>query len=315
VDLDQTDLLSTHYHGKQTLVLGVHKSALRFSEEDKNTCPNYWHFSPYGFCPYDCKYCYLAGTPGVKFSPAVKVFLNLEQILNQIGKAACQLTKPTAFYLGKLQDSLALDSLTGYSMIMIPFFARQKYARMTLLTKCGNVENLVDLKHNDHTILSWSLNPTDVSDIFEANVPSISERISAMQKCAKAGYPVRAVVMPIIPIENWQQIYRDFLKSLLTNVELDRITLGQICSYSTAMQLTEGKLGPKNVISNLLEKAKSPDGRIRFPDQLRTDVYKHLIGYIRQQKPDLQIGLCLEEKNIFKALGMEVSMGQCNCVL
>lgn len=315
VDLDQTNLLSTHYHGKQTLVLGVHKSALRFSEEDNNTCPNYWHFSPYGFCPYDCKYCYLAGTPGVKFSPTVKVFLNLEQILNQIGKAACQLTKPTAFYLGKLQDSLALDSLTGYSRIMIPFFARRKYARLTLLTKCGNIENLLDLEHNAHTILSWSLNPTDVSDIFEANVPSISERISAMQRCAKAGYPVRAVVMPIIPIENWQQIYRDFLKSLLTNVKLDRITLGQICSYSTAMQLTEGKLGRKNVISNQLEKAKSPDGRIRFPDQLRTDVYKHLIGYIRQQKPDLQIGLCLEEKTIFKALDMETAIGRCNCVL
>jgi spore photoproduct lyase len=315
VDLGQTDLLSTHYHGKQTLVLGVHNSALRFSEEDKNTCPNYWHFSPYGFCPYDCKYCYLAGTPGVKFSPTVKVFLNLEQILNQIGKAACQLTKPTAFYLGKLQDSLALDSLTGYSRIMIPFFARRKYARLTLLTKCGDIENLLDLEHNDHTILSWSLNPTDVSDIFEANIPSISERISAMQRCEKAGYHIRAVVMPIIPIENWQQIYRDFLKSLLTNVKLDRITLGQICSYSTAMQLTEGKLGHKNVISNQLEKAKSPDGRIRFPDQLRTDIYKHLIGYIRQQKPDLQIGLCLEEKNIFKALGMETAIGRCNCVM
>jgi len=60
--------------GKKTLVFGVHKSALRFSGEDGNTCPNYWHFSPYGFCPYDCQYCYLAGTPGVRFSPTVKIF-------------------------------------------------------------------------------------------------------------------------------------------------------------------------------------------------------------------------------------------------
>ena len=315
VDLNQTDLLSTHYQGKQTLVLGVHNSALRFSEEDNNTCPNYWHFSPYGFCPYDCKYCYLAGTPGVKFSPTVKVFLNLEQILGQIDKTACQLTEPTAFYLGKLQDGLALDSLTGYSRIMVPFFAGQKYARMTLLTKCGNVKNLLDLEHNGHTILSWSLNPPEVSETFETNVPSISERISAMRHCAKAGYPVRAVFMPIIPVENWQQIYYQFLKSLLTNIELDRITLGQICSYSTAMQLTERKLGRRNAISNQLEKAKSSDGRVRFPDKLRTDVYKHLIECIRQQKPDLQISLCLEEQNIFKALDMETAIGRCNCVL
>ena len=315
VDLNQTDLLSAHYQGKQTLVLGVHKSALRFSEEDNNTCPNFWHFSPYGFCPYGCKYCYLAGTPGVKFSPTVKVFLNLEQILSQIVKTASQFKEPTAFYLGKLQDSLALDSLTCYSMIMIPFFGRQKYARMTMLSKCGDIENLLDLEHNGHTILSWSLNPPEVSEMFETNVPSISERISAMQKCAEAGYPVRAVVMPIIPIDNWQQVYCEFFKSLLTDIELDRITLGQICSYSTAMKLTERKLGRQNVISNKLEKVKSLDGRIRFPDQLRVNVYKHIIGYIEKQRPDFQIGLCLEEKPIFKSLGMETAIGRCNCVL
>lgn len=148
MDLGQTDLLSTHYEGKQTLVLGVHKSALRFSEEENNTCPNYWHFSPYGFCPYDCKYCYLVGTPGVKFSPTVKIFLNIEQILEQIQKVARQLIRPTSFYLGKLQDSMALDSLTGYSRLLVPFFAEQKHARMVMLTKCADVDNLLDLEHN-----------------------------------------------------------------------------------------------------------------------------------------------------------------------
>lgn len=112
-----------------------------------------------------------------------------------------------------------------------------------------------------------------------------------------------------------ERAYCKFLKSLLTTVNLDRITLGQICSYSTARQLTERKLGRRNRISDQLEKAKSPDGRVRFPDQLRMEVYKHLIEYIRQQKPDLQISLCLEEKTIFKALDMEAAIGQCNCVL
>lgn len=243
------------------------------------------------------------------------MFLNVEQIIGQIGKAASRLTEPTAFYLGKLQDSLALDSLTGYSRILVPFFARQKYARMTMLTKCGNVENLTGLDHNGHTIVSWSLNPPEVSKIFEANVPSILKRISAMQKCADAGYPVRAVVMPVIPVENWRQIYCDFLKSLLSNVELDRITLGQICSYSTAMQLTESKLGRQNVISDHLDKAKSADGRVRFPDGLRVDVYSRLIECIKEIRPELQIGLCLEDERVFKALSMETVIGRCNCVL
>jgi spore photoproduct lyase len=315
VDLKQNDLLSAHRQGKQTLVLGVHNSAVRFSREQGNTCPNYWHFSPYGFCPYDCKYCYLAGTPGVKFSPTVKIFLNIDQMLGQIGKIASKLTEPTAFYLGKLQDGLALDSLTGYSRIMIPFFAGQKYARMVVLTKCGNIENLIDLEHGGHTILSWSLNPTEVSRIFETNVPSVLNRITAMKKCSEAGFPIRAVVMPIIPVENYRQIYTDFLKYLLSNIRLERITLGQICSYSTALQLTNQKLGPDNPIAARLQKTKSPDGRLRFPMQLRIRVYEHLIRTIRKIQPDLQIALCLEEQTIFEGLGMTSSIGCCNCVL
>ena len=314
-DLGGSDPLKLHHRGKDTLVFGIHKSALRYSDEDGNTCPNYWHFSPYGFCPYDCQYCYLAGTPGVKFSPTVKIFLNIHEMLDQIDKTAFQLSEPTAFYLGKLQDALALDPLTGYSRIMIPFFAQQKQARLTLLTKSASIENLLDLDHRGNTLLSWSLNPPQISDAFESNVPSPSERLEAMLKCADAGYPLRAVIMPIIPIEGWLKTYANFLENLLELVPLDRITLGQICSYSGALQFTEWKLGKNNPISKMLEKDKSKDGRIRFPIKQRIEVYRHLIDTIKEFQPQLQIGLCMEEYQIFKVLNMENAIGRCNCVL
>ncbi|MBN1436542.1 MAG: hypothetical protein JW936_05670 [Sedimentisphaerales bacterium] len=315
VELGQINSLDAHYAGKRTLVLGVHKSAVRFSDEGENTCPNYWHFSCYGFCPFDCKYCYLAGTPGVKFSPTVKVFLNIEEVIGQIDRAAGRLREPTAFYLGKLQDGLALDPLTGYSRRLVPFFAQHEYARQVLLTKSADVDNLIELEHGGHTTLSWSLNPPEVSDAFEANVPSIAARVGAMQRCAEAGYPVRAVIMPIIPVEGWEELYSRFLTDLLEAVPLGRITLGQICSFPSALQLTEQKLGNSNVISEQLERGKSLDGRTRFPFDLRVQVYRHLIGAIRDVRPGLQIGLCLEEKRVFEQLGMETAIGCCNCGL
>jgi DNA repair photolyase len=314
-DLGRTDPLKLHYRGKNTLVFGVHKSAVRSSEEDGNTCPNYWHFSPYGFCPYDCQYCYLAGTPGVKFSPTVKIFVNIDEIIGQIASVASRLSEPTAFYLGKLQDGLALDPLTGYSRRIIPFFAQQKNARLTLLTKSAYVQNLLDLDHQGHTILSWSLNPIEISTAFESNLPLPDERIGAMRRCADVGYTLRAVIMPIIPIENWQNIYTHFLENLLESVRFDRITLGQICSYSGALQLTERKLGKDNPISTMLEKDKSKDGRVRFPIKLRIEVYRYLADTIRKLQPKLRIGLCMEEAGSFKALDMENSIGCCNCVL
>jgi spore photoproduct lyase len=228
IALSPSNALELHYEGKRTLVLAEHRSAVRQSTEEGNSCPNYWHFSPYGFCPYGCTYCYLAGTQGVRFSPTVKIFLNLLEILNEIDCTARRLGKPTAFYLGKLQDGLALDPLTGYSRQIFPFFADHPVARLTLLTKSADVSNLLDLEHRGHSTLSWTLNPEAVVEAFEPNTPKLEARIRAMEACSGAGYPVRAVVMPIIAVPEWETIYTDFLSYLLERVQLARITLGSI---------------------------------------------------------------------------------------
>jgi spore photoproduct lyase len=317
VDLGETDPLQLHRRGKQTLVLGEHRSAVRFSEEGGNACPNYWHFSPYGFCPYGCHYCYLAGTTGVWFSPSVKIFLNLEEILGGVDRTARRLAWPTAFYLGKLQDGLALEPLTGYARRMISFFARHRLARMVLLTKSDEVENLLDLDHAGHTILSWTVNAPEVVRDFEMNTPPVAARVDAMRRCAAAGYPVRAVVMPIIPLADWPTVYGRFVTALLESVPLSRITLGSICSYPQAQRLMELKLGRENAVSSQLDRgpAKSDDGRLRFSHSTREDAYRHLIARIRRVRPDLEIGLCLEDEAMFASLGLHGSIGRCNCML
>ena len=253
IELNETDTLALHRAGKRTLVFGELKTAVRFSEEEGNTCPNYWHFSPYGFCPYGCKYCYLAGTQGVKFSPTVKIYVNLPEILEEIDRIALRLREPTAFYLGKLQDALALDPLTAYSTVLVPFFAEHPYARLTLLTKSTNIDRLLELEHRGHTILSWSVNPPEVCNIFEENVPSVEERLEAMRRVVSSGYPVRAVMMPIIPIEGWQGIYTTFTERLVKTVPLQRLTLGGVCIYKGARNLMERKMGLDNAISTHIE--------------------------------------------------------------
>ena len=337
VDLGESEPLRLHERGKQTLVLAEHRSAVRFSDEGGNACPNYWHFSPYGFCPYGCHYCYLGGTPGVWFSPSVKIFLNLEEILAEVDRTATQLGRPTAFYLGKLQDGLALEPLSGYARTMIPFFARHPYARMVVLTKSADVENLLDLDHAGRTILSWTVNAPEVAARFETNTPDVMARVDAMRRCAEAGYPVRAVLMPIIPVADWREGYGRFLATLLESVPLSRITLGSICSYPQAQRLMELKLGKQNAITTLLRglsrfrapgeagsdengtvplgPARSDDGRLRFSRITREEVYRYLVECIRRRRPDLEIGLCLEDEAMFASLDLTGNIGRCNCAL
>ena len=304
-----------HFTGKQTLVIGEHRSAVRLSTEEGNTCPNYWHFSLYGFCPYGCTYCYLAGTPGIKFSPSVKIFTNIDEVLNAIDKNARKIALPTAFYHGKLQDGLALDPLTGYSRQLIPFFAAHPFARQILLTKSTDVENLIDLDHNGHTILSWTLQPPLISAQFEPNTPSIAERLRAMKQCADAGYPIRAVLMPLIPVEDWIDLYTEFLKQLLEEIPIQRLTIGAICSYQAAHRLMNRKLGFENVITQNMRQAKTEDGRVRYSEGLREQGYRHLIQSAKRIRSDLEIGLCLETGKMFDMLELQAAMGRCNCVL
>lgn len=316
IELNDTSVLALHKAGKHTLVFGELKNSLRFSEEQDNTCPNYWHFSPYGFCPYGCKYCYLAGTQGVKFSPTVKIYVNLPDMLAEIDKVSHRLAKPTAFYIGKLQDALALDSLSAYSTILIPFFADHPFARLTLLTKSTNVDRLINLDHKSHTILSWSVNPPEVCQIFEENVPAIETRLEAMRLVSSMGYPVRAVMMPIIPIEGWQEVYAIFIKLLIEMVPLRRLTIGGICSYKAARLLMERKLGIKNLISTNIDNVNdSPDGRARYSVSIRQDMYDYIIRVVLDIRPDLEIALCLEEEELWQKCGLENSLGRCNCVL
>lgn len=305
-----------HAMGKKTLVFGEHGSALRFSKEDGNTCPNYWHFSSTGYCFFDCTYCYLAGTPGVWHSPTVKIFVNLDEILAQIDSVARRLAKPTGFYLGKLQDGLAFDPLTGYSEILVPFFAQHPYARQIILTKTDEVDRLLRLDHNNHTTLSWSLNPQPVIDKFEKNTPSLEQRLEAMKRCAQHGYPLRVVVMPVIPIAHWQNVYSDFIDHLLQDVPIERLTIGGICSYGKALWLMEQKNGKGNDISIHLDRhGASEDGRIRYPQSLRVSMYSHIINQVKCIRPSLEIALCLEEKSTWTTLGLENQLGKCNCVL
>lgn len=317
LELGGRDPLVLHRAGKHTLAFGELASAVRFAQETGNACPNYWHFSPYGFCPYGCRYCYLAGTPGVKFSPSVKIYVNLPEMLQQIDIIARRLATPTAFYLGKLQDPLALDSLTAYSTIMVPFFAEHPWARLTLLTKSAYVDRLLSLDHRGHSILSWSVNPPEVSNMFEENVPTVEERLDAMRRVSEHGYPVRAIMMPIIPIDHWQEYYSAFTIRLLETVPIQRLTLGGICIYRSARDLMERKIGARNVVSEQIDRAspKAEDGRVRYPRSLRQWVYSLIIQSARRIRPDLDIALCLEEQELWESIGLVGNMGRCNCHL
>ncbi|MEE9201765.1 MAG: hypothetical protein V3U31_01040, partial [Dehalococcoidia bacterium] len=131
------------------------------------------------------------------------------------------------------------------------------------------------------------------------------------------GYPVRAVMMPIIPIEGWQDIYAAFTRRLIETVPLQRLTLGGVCIYRGARELMERKMGLGNAISaHIYDGSQTAgDGRARYPQALRNSAYSLIIETVRRLRPDLELALCLEEESLWQSTGLEERLGRCNCVL
>jgi spore photoproduct lyase len=247
----------------------------------------------------------------------VKIFVNLPEIWNGIERTASRLAEPVAFYLGKLQDALALEPLTGYVSALIPRFARHPYAHLTLLTKSADVDDLVGIEHNGRTVLSWSLNPPEIYARFERNVPPPAHRLAAMKRCADAGYPVRVNLMPILPVDGWREMYGAFLEQTLSAVKITRLTFGGVCIYPDARALMEQKLGRDNSISAAIDPhtARRDDRRQRFTPKARAEMYRFLADTARRLSPSLELALCLEEPDVMEAAGLSASRGKCNCVL
>ena len=176
-----------------------------------------WQFHLAQGCPAHCHYCYLAGS--LSGPPVVRVFANLPSILentiNYIDPA-----KPTSFEASCYTDPLGIEHLTGSLAECVRFFGEQENGRLRYTTKFANTESLLSLPHNGHTRWRFSLNAEIVTKRLEGGTSSLSQRIEAMRMAALpkeqggGGYPVGAVIAPIMPLENWREEYTALFNQL-----------------------------------------------------------------------------------------------------
>ena len=127
-----------------------------------------------------------------------------------------------------MADSLALDHLTRAGREFIPWFGRSGNGYLFMLTKSDNVDDILDLPHNGHTIVAWSMNNAAVSRKYEIGAPSFRRRLAAARKVQEAGYPLRIRLDPIVPFEGWENAYAETIKEIFSSVSPERITLGTL---------------------------------------------------------------------------------------
>lgn len=194
---------------KRTLVVGIRKT-LKFDTSK----PSAEYALPIATgCMGHCHYCYLQTTLGSK--PYIRVYVNMDDILQAAqGYIDERIPEITRFEAACTSDPVGLEPITGSLRECIEFMADQPYGRLRFVTKFHHVDSLLNLRHNGHTRIRFSVNNKYVIKNFEPATSRFEERIEAAAKAARAGYPIGFIIAPIIWHEGWEEGYAELLSSL-----------------------------------------------------------------------------------------------------
>ena len=210
------DVFTQYREGKRTLVVGVRKS-LKFQ-----SCKPSAHYQLplVTGCMGQCEYCYLNTKLGDK--PFVKVYVNTDDILNRAQKYTEErLPDITIFEGAATSDPIAVEPYTNSLKKSIEFFGKNENTRFRFVTKYNDIDSLLNLEHNGHTEIRFSINTSTVINEYEHFTASRDKRIEASIKVAKAGYPIGFLVAPVFIYPNWKEEYHDLLLELSKKIPND----------------------------------------------------------------------------------------------
>lgn len=181
---------------------------------------NWYFFKNSLNCVYDCKYCYLKWAFKNDF---IVYFVNFDEIKQKIKDIDENSNWINWFYSSDYSDNLAVDNITWFSSEFIPFFWDLKNSKMEVRTKSINIKPLLDLKPTKNVEIAFSLNPNEVISKYELKTPSLDLRINAINKLIENWWQVWIRFLPLLEIENYKEIYKEFLEYVVKKIDFDKI--------------------------------------------------------------------------------------------
>lgn len=163
-------------------------------------------------CIAMCLYCYLVCN--YNKCSYLRVFVNHEQMLENLIKKSHSYEKECVFEIGSNSDLILENTVTGSLPYTIEEFAKRGRGSLTFPTKFSMVEELLPLNHQGKVIFRMSLNPQSLIETVEIGTSPLKNRIVALNKMCDAGYPIGILIAPVILVENWKKLYAELLDIL-----------------------------------------------------------------------------------------------------
>lgn len=290
--------------GKKVLLLSDFKG--NFLKKCPGTkgfiCCNYYVLNLTTNCPLDCTYCILQEY--LENNPVLKIFVNIEDALEQIEKIYQENQGvPIRIGTGELADSLALDHITRFSEILIPFFEKRKNLFLELKTKTDRIQNLLKFKGIKNTIISWSLNPQGIIDEEELYSSSLEERLEAASQCRQLGFKTAFHFDPLVYYEGWENDYKAIIEKLFDHVSpqnIPWISLGGFRYRPPMKPIVKARFPTSKLMTG--ELLPCEDGKMRYFRPIRKKMYGLMVEWLKEYDKNLNLYFCMEDQDMWKEL-------------
>jgi len=261
------------------------------------TCCGYKILHIGTFCSMDCSYCILQS---YFHPPVLQFFVNHEDLIKEINTFFKKETF-SRVGTGEFTDSMIWEKWTDLSRILIPEFSKQSRAVLELKTKTTDIDLLKQLRHNNRTIVAWSLNTEKIIKEQERRTSSLTARLKAAALCESWGYPVAFHFDPVILYDGCEEEYAKVIQSIFSYVSPGNIVWISIGTFRFMPSL-------KSIIRNRFPDSKIPygefvmglDGKMRYFKPLRIDIYKKMVGWIKERAPDVLVYFCMEDDEVWE---------------
>jgi spore photoproduct lyase len=250
-------------------------------------------------CPIDCSYCILQAYFNQSY---LRIFANTDEIFARLRAFVQeQEGRPIRLGTGEFTDSLALDPFTRFSTLLAEEIAAFPHLAVELKTKSGAIENLLGLPRVDRLIISWSLNAEEVVRKEERGAAGLDERLEAAAACQRKGYRLGFHFDPLLFFPGWEKAYQDTVDRLFRKISPGRIawiSLGCFRYLPALKPIIEERFPRSRFIHQ--EFIPALDGKRRYPQARRVEMYRRLVGWIREHAPEALIYLCMENPLVWK---------------
>jgi spore photoproduct lyase len=145
------------------------------------------------------------------------------------------------------------------------------------------------------------MNPQRVIDLDEHGTVSFDDRLRASRRCQEAGYRLGFHFDPMIEYAGWEKDYQSMVEEIFATIDWRRLSwlsLGVLRETPGLKRVMRDRFPQTRLLTG--EQVLCPDGKLRYFQPLRVDMYRKMVKWIRRAAPTAKIYLCMESREVWQ---------------